>query len=64
MATVAKRPKKDTLGYYVDTSTGKFRIKRGSNGWNVFGYAGMIATFGFCTLTDAVTYIEEGWHTL
>jgi len=64
MATVAKPPKKDAFGYYVDTTQGKFRIKRGADGWFIFNYSYICTSPNFRTLTDAVTYIEEGWHTL
>ena len=65
MAPVAKRPKKDAFGYYVDTAQGKFRIKRGADvrGWFIRTNIGLIDVC-FRTLTDAVTYIEEGWHVL
>ena len=65
MATVAKRPKKDAFGYYVDTAQGKFRIKKDTDVpvWSIRTNIGLIDVY-FRTLTDAVTYIEEGWHVL
>jgi len=63
MATVAKRPKKDSFGYFVDTAQGKFRIKKLADGWAVSSYS-YPTVYKFRTLTDAVTHIEEGWHLL
>ena len=68
MATVAKRPKRDKISYYVDTAQGKFRIKKYDSkpvGWFIYNANGPLGNkSNFRTLTDAVTYIEEGWHTL